>query len=159
MINIFFWYNFSANLPWLQRRGRYLIKLIPHYLIYIIYETVKPSHLEKLQIIKNVNNLMFQVILVMIEFWCCGLNHRFLHPFSVEGNRFLKHFAWSFEWGSGAWIKIYSKNEFFKNVNTINWKCLPNMLEYASHRKLNRYSGDIKPLRSLKKYERMFPWG
>ena len=31
-------------------------------LIDIIYKTVKPTHLEKLQIIQNVNNLIFQVI-------------------------------------------------------------------------------------------------
>ena len=37
------------------------INLIPHYLIDIIHKTVKPSHLEKLQIIQNINKLMFQV--------------------------------------------------------------------------------------------------
>ena len=41
-----------------------VINLIPHYLIDIIYKTVKPSHLEKLQIIQNVNKLMFQVIFI-----------------------------------------------------------------------------------------------
>ena len=34
------------------------INLKPHYMI-DIYKTVKPSNLEKLQIIQNVNNLMF----------------------------------------------------------------------------------------------------
>ena len=38
------------------------INLIPHYLIDIIQKTVKPSHLEKLQIIQNINKLMFYVI-------------------------------------------------------------------------------------------------
>ena len=38
------------------------MKLITHYLIDIIYKTVKPSHLEKLQLMQNMNNLMFQVI-------------------------------------------------------------------------------------------------
>ena len=33
------------------------INLIPQYLIDIIHKTVKPSHLEKLQIIKNINKL------------------------------------------------------------------------------------------------------
>ena len=32
--------------------------LIPHYLIDIICQTVKPSHLEKLQIIENINKLI-----------------------------------------------------------------------------------------------------
>ena len=33
--------------------------VMPHYLIDIIHKTVKPSHLEKLQIIQNINKLMF----------------------------------------------------------------------------------------------------
>ena len=32
--------------------------LIPHNLIDIIHKTVKPSHLEKLQIIQNINKLI-----------------------------------------------------------------------------------------------------
>ena len=44
-----------------------VINLIPHYLIDIIYKTVKPSHLEKLQIIQNVNKLMFQVIFIFSD--------------------------------------------------------------------------------------------
>ena len=48
-----------------------VINLIPHYMLDIIYKTVEPSHLEKLQTIKNINNLMFQVIFssyFLIEF-------------------------------------------------------------------------------------------
>ena len=37
------------------------IKLIPYYMIDIIYKTVKPSHLKKLQIIQNIKNLYFPV--------------------------------------------------------------------------------------------------
>ena len=33
------------------------INLIPHYLINIIHKTVKPSHLENLQTIQNINNV------------------------------------------------------------------------------------------------------
>ena len=44
-----------------------VINLIPHYLIDIIYKTVKPSHLEKLQIIQNVNKIMFQVIFIFSD--------------------------------------------------------------------------------------------
>ena len=36
-------------------------------MIDIIYETVKPSHLKKLQIIQNMNNLMFQVIFIFSD--------------------------------------------------------------------------------------------
>ena len=41
--------------------------VMPHYLIDIIHKTVKPSHLEKLQIIQNINNLMFQVIFIFSD--------------------------------------------------------------------------------------------
>ena len=44
-----------------------VMNLIPHYLIDIIYKTVKRSHLEKLQIIQNVNKLMFQVIFIFFD--------------------------------------------------------------------------------------------
>ena len=44
-----------------------VINLIPHYLIDIIHKTVKPSHLEKLQIIQNINKLMFQVIFIFSD--------------------------------------------------------------------------------------------
>ena len=44
-----------------------VINLIPHYLIDIIYKTVKPSHLEKLKTIQNVNKLMFQVIFIFSD--------------------------------------------------------------------------------------------
>ena len=43
------------------------MQLIPHYLIDTIYKTVKPSHSEKLQIIKSINNLMFQVIFIFSD--------------------------------------------------------------------------------------------
>ena len=36
-------------------------------MIEIIYKTVELSHLEKLQIIQNVNNLMFQVIFILSD--------------------------------------------------------------------------------------------
>ena len=49
-----------------------VINLIPHYvfdLIDIIYKTVKASHLEKLQIIPNINKLKFQVPREFKERW------------------------------------------------------------------------------------------
>ena len=44
-----------------------VINLIPRYLIGIIYKTVKPSGLEKLQIIQNKTNLMFYVIFIFSD--------------------------------------------------------------------------------------------
>ena len=44
-----------------------VIKLIPYYMIDIIYKTVKPSHLKQLQIIKNIKNPMFQIIFIFFD--------------------------------------------------------------------------------------------
>ena len=46
------------------------MQLIPYYLIDIIYKTVKPSYLKKLQVIQNTKNLIFQVI-VSFTPYCC----------------------------------------------------------------------------------------
>ena len=36
-------------------------------MIDIIYKTVKPSYLKKLQIIQNINKLMFQIIFIFFD--------------------------------------------------------------------------------------------
>ena len=122
-----------------------IINLIPHYLIDIIYKTVKPSHLEKLKIIRNVDKPMFQTIVIFFWLNFDRANHSFLHPFCLGANRFLKNTTWSFEWGTQSWVKMHRFNAFSRNVNTINLKIVPHMLEYTTQRKLNKYSGDIKP--------------
>ena len=43
------------------------INLLPHYLIDIIHKTVKPAHLEKLQIIENIKKLMFHAIFIFSD--------------------------------------------------------------------------------------------
>ena len=43
------------------------MNLILNYLIDIIYKTVKPPHLKKLQIVQNINELMFQAILIFSD--------------------------------------------------------------------------------------------
>ena len=43
------------------------INVIPHCLIDIIHKNVRPSQLEKLIIIQNINKLMFQVIFIFSE--------------------------------------------------------------------------------------------
>ena len=43
------------------------MKLIPYYMIDIIYKAVKPSLLKKLQTIQNIKNLMFQVIFIFSD--------------------------------------------------------------------------------------------
>ena len=96
------------------------INLIPHYLIDIIHKTVKSSHLEKLQIKQNINNVPSHLHIFWLNF--DKANHSFLHPFRLGGNRFSKNSTWSFEWGTGAWVKMHRFNAFSGNVNTINWK-------------------------------------
>ena len=64
MITTFFGCGFSIKLSWLQGEA---IKLIPYYIIDIIYKTVKLSHLKKLQITQNIKNLMFQVIFIFSD--------------------------------------------------------------------------------------------
>ena len=128
------------------------ISLIPHYLIDIIHKTVKPSHLEKLQIIQNINKLMFQVIFIFSD-WS------FLQPFCLGGNIFSKNSSWSFDWGTRARMKMHRFNTFSRNVNTINWKLFPTHSgKYKSENSTSILERD-KTLWSLKKYEKMHPWG
>ena len=46
---------------------RVAINLIPYCFIDDIHKTVKTLHLEKLQIIQNINKLMFQVIFIFSD--------------------------------------------------------------------------------------------
>ena len=60
-------------------------------MIDIIYKTAKPSHLKKLQILQNINNLMFQVIFIFFLFNSDKSNHIFFHTFlRFEETYFLK---------------------------------------------------------------------
>ena len=86
-------------------------------------------------------------------------NHSFLHPFRLGGNRFSKNSTWSFEWGTGAWVKMHRFNAFSRNVNNINWKIFPINGETYKSVKIQQAFWRDKTLMSLKKYERMYPWG
>ena len=97
------------------------INLIPLYLIDITRKTVKPSHLEKLQIIQNINKLMFQVIFIFSDRILIKQIIISSTPFVLGETDFQK----SFEWRTGAWVKIYRFNAFARNMNTINWKHFP----------------------------------
>ena len=106
------------------------INLIPHYLIDIIRRTIKPPHLEKLQIIQNINKLIFQFIQninklifqVIFTFsdWIMIKQHSFLHRFCLGGRK--QSSTWSFDWRTEAWVKLHRFNAFSRNVNIINWK-------------------------------------
>ena len=53
-------------------------------MIDIIYKTVKPSHLKKLQITQNLEILMFQVIFIFSD-WILIKEIIVLHPFLLVG--------------------------------------------------------------------------
>ena len=65
------------------------INVIPHYLIDIVHKTVKPS-LEKLQIIQNINKLMFQVIFIFSDWILIKQIIVFSTPFVLAETDFQK---------------------------------------------------------------------
>ena len=142
------------------------INLIPHYLIDIIHKTVKPSHLEKLQIIQNVNKLMFQVIFVFsdwtllkkIIFSFTQWVKQFSNPPSSWGKQIFKNFYLEFSAGDWGMSKNASLNVFSRNVNTINWKIFPTYGGINKSKKIQQILERDTTLTGLKKYERMCPW-
>ena len=101
---------------------------IDYYLIDIIHKTKAITFKKFTNHTKyNVNKSMFQVILVFSDWIFDKSNHSFLHPFRIGGNRFSKNSTWSYDCGTGAWVKIhrFNFNAFSRNANTINWKIFP----------------------------------
>ena len=94
------------------------INLISHYLIDIIHKTVKPSHLEKIQIIQNINKVMFQVIFIFSD-WILIKQIIVSSTLCLGGNRFPKNSTWSFEWGTGVPTRIVLMNHIV-HLNTAN---------------------------------------
>ena len=133
------------------------INLLPHYLINIINKLVKPSHLERLQIIQNINKLMIQVIFTF-SYQILIKQHSFLHPCPIGGRK--QSYTWSFDWRTEAWVKMHRFNVFSRNVNIINWKNLPHpWWNIQARENSTSILERDKTLRKLKKYERMYPWG
>ena len=81
------------------------IKLIPDHMINIIYKTVTPSF-EKLQIIQNLNSLLFQVILIF-SVWILIKVPPILS--AVLGNRFSKKYCLR-EWIVSICLRYDDKN-------------------------------------------------
>ena len=134
--------NFFENLKFIN-----IVKFFceDRLLIDIIYKTVRPSHLEKLKTIQNVNKLMFQVIFIFSDWILIEQIIATSTPSVFGRKRFTKNSAWSFKWETGAWVKMYRFNAFSGNVNTINWKIFSHMLEYTSQRKFSKHYGETKP--------------
>ena len=135
-----------------------VINLVPQYMIDISYKTVKPSLLEKLQIIQIGNDLIFQVIFMFSDWFLIKQIIVFPLFYAAGENKFSKTSAWSFEWGRGAWAKMPRFNASSRNVNTISfffftWWNIQVKENSASILERN------KALRRLKKYERVYPWG
>ena len=89
------------------------VKLIPHYLIDIIYKIVaKAITFRKIAIVPNGNKLMFQVIFIFSDWILTEQIIASSNPFCLGGNRFSKNSTRSFEWGTGAWVKKHRFNDF-----------------------------------------------
>ena len=54
-------------------------------------------------------------------------------------NRSSKISTWSFDWGTGPWVKIHRFDVFSRNLNTINWKNFPHMVEHTIYRKFKEH--------------------
>ena len=126
-------------------------------MIDVIYKTVKPSHLKKLQIIQNIKNLILQVIFIFSDWSLIKLIIISSTPFCCWGEKIFermppeewvifsclvrdyKNLGASFERG-GAWVKMPLVNVFCRNVNAIN-------LNKIFERKFNKHFGEriIKP--------------
>ena len=136
-------------------------------MIDLICKTVKPSHLEKLQIMQNIKNLMLQVIFIYSDWiFIKQIIVRSLRPFLLLGETdFRKNAAWgewlisfclwhddknlgaSFECGK-SWVKMPRINAFSRNVNSINLKVFPTHSGISKFEtKFNNHSGgrEIKP--------------
>ena len=134
---------------------RKAIKLIPHNLIDILHITVKPSHLEKLQIIQNINKLMFQVII--FSDWILIKQIIVSSTYFFFGEAFSRKFNWSFEWGTEAEKKMHRFNAFSRNVRTIYWKIFPTHGGICKIEKIQQaFLERDKTLSSLKEYERVY---
>ena len=106
-------------------------------MIDIIYKAVRLSHLEKLQIIQNVNKLNVPIHFDIFRSNFDRENHSSLHPFCQE-TRFSRNSTWSFEWGTGAWVKMRRFNAFSRNVNIINWKFFPTNVKIYKSEKIQQ---------------------
>ena len=133
-LQFFFWCSFSIKWPWLQRR-RNKTNTILHDRYYL--QNCKVITFEKLQVIQNVKNVMFQVMFIFSDWTlmkkiivsfthlnCWG--KQIFGRMRPEGmsNLLLPTTWWqqlgvSFEWGS-AWVKMPRINSFLRNMNSIN---------------------------------------
>ena len=86
---------------------------------------------------------MFQVIFIFSDGILIKQVIVFSTHFSLEET---KNSAWSFEWGTGAWVKMHRFNAFYRKVNTINLKNFPTHGGIYKLRKIQKaFWREIKP--------------
>ena len=157
-VAIFFWCIFSIQSSWLHKRS---IKI--NIILYddVIYKTVYPSHLKRLQIKQNIKNLIFEVILIFSDWILVKQIVIFSTPFCLWGKQiFDRTLPWemsnfllpmgrddktlgaNFDWG-GTWVKTPRINAFSRNVNSINSTifCIHGRIK-TFERKLRKQSGE-----------------
>ena len=132
---LFFWWNFSSNCY--SCKG-VAVNLIPHYMIDNIYKTVKPSHLEKLEIKQNINNLMFQVLYIFSDWILIKQIIAFSTPFCCWVKQIFKKFCLEFWVGKEG----MSKTAQIQRINIIYLKIFVIHSGNISKRKFNKHSGE-----------------
>ena len=105
-------------------------------MIHSIHKTVKPSYLEKLQIIQNINKLFF------------------LYPFRLGETDFQKILPGVLSSGTETWEKCIDSAHFRGMWTPQIEKFFPQKSD-----KIPQAFWRYKTLKSLKKYEIMYPWG
>ena len=120
--------------------NRKTINLIPHYMIR------DRSYLEKLQIIQNINNLMFQVIFIFSDWSLINQIIAFATPFCCWWKHFFKIFYLEIWVGRGAWVKMPRFNVFSRNVTNIYFKIFSTRSRIHKFEKIQQtFWRDIKP--------------
>ena len=133
-----------------------MILYIDYIIIDIIYKTLKPSHLKKMLVIQNIKNLMLQVTFKFSDWilikqiiasstpFCCWGKQIFERMLPGGVYSFILPRVWLQELGGEFWVgRYFICIAFSRNINFINLKFFPNMVEYKSLRKkFNKHSGE-----------------
>ena len=88
---------------------------------------------------------MFQIIFIFSDWILIKQNDSFVHPFCLGRNKFSKTSTWSFEWGTGARVKMHRFNAFSRNVDTINWNFFPTYVRIYKSEKIQQAFWRLNP--------------
>ena len=106
---------------------------------------------------------MLQVIFTFSDWILINQIIVFSTPFALGGNRFSKNSACSFEWITGAWVKMYRFDAFFRCVNSKYQLWTANIFPTyggicKSEKIQQAFWREIKPS-GVMEYKRMYLWG